>query len=186
MLHWGHQGHKATLVYLVFCNSVAFHQQSVWCFLQVALLTDSRINLPIKDHRCAGSCWAPVGRKAKQTWDEEWTWNNHKLQLLLNMQWVDRNRNTRKNMTLKSERSQDAFKTALVLQYFHLSVGLCVVQIWTVLPEWKLSNVNSSMGESALKHLAACQKQQLSEALKDTSGNISYFILELTNTMLLL
>lgn len=53
--------------------------RSVWCFLQVVRLTDTRINLPIKDRRCAGRSWPPVGRKAKcMDLDEKWTWNKHK------------------------------------------------------------------------------------------------------------
>lgn len=39
--------------------------QSVRCFLQVARLTDGPIDLPIKDHRWAGSSWTPAARTAQ-------------------------------------------------------------------------------------------------------------------------
>lgn len=80
----GTSGHRATLWCFI---TVAFYHQSVWCFPQVAELTDSRINLPIKDHRCAGSR-APVGRKAKQTWMRNEHWINTKIHSLLNIGWT--------------------------------------------------------------------------------------------------
>ena len=68
-----HRSQSHTVVCLVFGSRVAFYHQSVGCLLQVAGLTDSKINLPIKDHRCAGSLRASIWQKSKVDMDEKRT-----------------------------------------------------------------------------------------------------------------
>lgn len=131
-----YRGHLATSwSFSVFCNYVAFYHQSVCCFLQVAWLTDSRINLPIRPQVCweqLGSSW----QESKVGLDEKWTWDKHKMKITVHSVGGLRNRDRHQGHTMPSQQ----------LQAFRVSSQACTVRIS---PEGKPSIVIHFMGKQS-------------------------------------